>query len=140
MIEGLYAMLAALGFSHPLHPMLVHVPMGMVIGAVVFSLASYIWKNHNLDQTAFHCAVVALLAVIPTIIAGILDWQQYFSGELELLIVVKFILAFLFTVLLASAVVLKIKGAEQKKVLIIYLLCLACAGGLGYSGGELVYG
>lgn len=140
MIEGLYGMLAALGFAHPLHPMLVHVPMGMVIGAVVFSLASYIWKNHNLEQTAFHCSVVGLLAVVPTIIAGILDWQQYFSGEWELLIVVKFILGTLLTVLLASAVVLRMKGAEKKKLLIIYLLCLACAGGLGFSGGELVYG
>ena len=26
------------------------------------------------------------------------------------------------------------------KMFLIYLLCLACAGGLGYCGGALVYG
>ena len=38
MVESLYTFLAAVGFTHPLHPMLTHVPMGMIIGMVVFSL------------------------------------------------------------------------------------------------------
>jgi uncharacterized membrane protein len=140
MIENLYGLLKAIGFTHPLHPLLVHVPMGMVIGTVVFSLAGLIWQKENLDQTAYHCSVLALVAVIPTIIAGILDWQHAFGGEWRTLIVVKFVLGILLTVLLAIAVVLKQKGASRKQLLILYFLCLACAGGLGFSGGELVYG
>lgn len=140
MIENLYAQLKAIGFTHPLHPLLVHVPMGMIIGAVVFSLAGLKWQKENLDQTAYHCSVLALLAVIPTIIAGILDWQHSFGGEWQTLIVVKFVLGILLTVLLVVAVVLKNKGASQRQLFIIYFLCLACAGGLGFSGGELIYG
>jgi len=68
MIEGLYALLEKVGFNHPLHPMLTHVPMGMIIGAVVFSLVGFIWKNQNLSQTAFHCALLALLAIVPVIV------------------------------------------------------------------------
>jgi hypothetical protein len=50
------------------------------------------------------------------------------------------ILAALLTVLLTAAVIIKKQGWTEKKIFLVYMLCLACAGGLGYSGGELVYG
>lgn len=140
MLEGLYGVLNTFGFSHPLHPILVHVPMGMVIGAALFALVGLKWHNQHLDQTASHCALLALIFVVPTLIAGILDWQHFYNGTWQLLIVVKLVLGLLLTVLLAAAVVLNYRGVERKQLLIVYLLCLACAGGLGFSGGELVYG
>lgn len=140
MIEGLYELLDAVGFSHPLHPIVVHIPMGMVIGAVLFSLVDLKWKNQNLSQTAHHCALLALIFIVPTLITGLLDWQGKLGGEWEFLIILKIILGLLLTVMLTVAVVFKFQGADQKKLLIIYLICMACAGGLGYSGGELVYG
>ncbi len=140
MIEGLYALLAKVGFNHPLHPMLTHIPMGMIIGAAVFSLAGLKWKNQHLGQTAYHCSLLALLAIVPVIVAGLLDWQHSYGSTWNTYIIVKMILATVLTPLLALSVVLKHRGAEPKILLIIYLLCLACAGGLGFSGGELVYG
>ncbi len=140
MIERLYSLLETLGFSHPLHPMLTHIPMGMIIGMVTFSLLGIVWKKPNFSQTAYHCSIFALLAVIPVISAGILDWQQFQEGEWSGLIVAKMVLGGTLTALLATSVILKKKGVPTKKLLLIYLLCLACAGGLGYSGGELVYG
>jgi uncharacterized membrane protein len=139
-VEGLYSFLAAVGFTHPLHPMLTHIPMGMIIGMVIFALLGLIWKNATLDQTAFHCSVLALIFVGPVIVAGILDWLQFQQGEWNGYIIAKMILGGILTVLLAASVIIKQKGGSPKKMLLIYLLCLACAGGLGYSGGELVYG
>ena len=140
MVENLYSLLATLGFSHPLHPMLTHIPMGMIIGMVVFSLLGIISNNQNLQQTAFHCSVLALLTVLPVIGAGVLDWLQFQEGEWNIFITVKMVLGGLLTVLLAVSVIQKRKNASAKKMLLFYFLCLACAGGLGYSGGELVYG
>jgi uncharacterized membrane protein len=140
MVESLYSFLAALGFTHPLHPMLTHVPMGMIIGMVVFALLGQIWQNNNFSQTAFHCSVLALVAVVPVIGAGILDWLHLQQGAWNGYIIAKMILGTLLTILLAMAVILKRKGVGPGKMLLLYLLCLACAGGLGYSGGELVYG
>lgn len=140
MIESLYALLEKVGFNHPLHPMLTHVPMGMIIGAVVFSMVGLKWKNQHLGQTAYHCSLLALLAIVPVIVAGLLDWQHLMAGSWNIYIIVKMILAVILTLLLALSVVLKHKGAEPKTLFIVYLLCLACAGGLGFSGGELVYG
>ena len=60
MIENIYAALQKVGFTHPLHPVLVHVPMGMIIGMFVFSLLGLKWKKGYLQQTAYHCSVLAL--------------------------------------------------------------------------------
>ena len=139
-VESIYSFLALVGFSHPLHPMLVHVPMGMIIGMVIFALLARKWQDKHFAETAFYCSVVALVFIGPVIVAGILDWLHLLQGEWNTLIVVKMILGAVLTVLLAFSVVLKVKGAPQGRVLLFYLLCLACAGGLGYSGGELVYG
>ncbi len=140
MIEKFYALLAQFGFNHPLHPMLTHVPMGMIIGMVVFSFFGLLWQGKNLNRTAYHCSVLALLGVIPVLIAGTLDWLQFMDGEWILFIIIKMGLGTLLTILLMISVISKSRGAEPKKMFFLYLLCLACAGGLGYSGGELVYG
>jgi uncharacterized membrane protein len=140
MVEKLYGFLEAIGFNHPLHPIMVHIPMGMVIGAVLFSLTGMVLKKQNLAETAYHCAVLALIFIVPTLITGLLDWQGKMGGEWQFLIILKMILGVALTILLAVSVVFKHKGAEPKTLLIIYLLCMACAGGLGFSGGELVYG
>ncbi len=140
MVENLYSLLEKVGFSHPLHPMLTHVPMGMIIGMVVFSFLGLIWKNGNFGQTAFHCSVLALLAILPVIGAGMLDWLHFQEGEWNVYIIVKMILGVLLTILLIFSVILKRRGTTPNKMLLIYILCLACAGGLGFSGGELVFG
>jgi uncharacterized membrane protein len=140
MIENLYSFLAAVGFTHPLHPMLTHIPMGMIIGMVVFSLLGLFLKNDDFAQTAFHCCVLALLAIGPVIVAGMLDWIHLQQSAWNGFIIAKMILAAVLTILLIVSVIMKRKGAPPKKMAIFYLLCLACAGGLGYSGGSLVYG
>ena len=140
MVEGLFALLAKIGFTHPLHPMMTHVPMGMVVGMVVFSLIGLLWKKPQLGETAYYCSLLALVSVFPAIVAGMLDWLHSYGGAWNPLIIVKMILATLLTLLLIVAVVFKHQGAPPKKLAIVYLVCLACAGGLGFSGGELVYG
>ncbi len=137
MVENIYSMLEQVGFSHPLHPALTHAPMGMIIGAVVFSFLGLKWKTH-FPYTAFHCAVLALLTIFPTIFAGILDWQHRLQGEWDKLIIIKMVLSGVLTLLLVSSIVLRRKGATDGRLFLMYLLCLACAGGLGFTGGELL--
>ncbi len=139
MVENIISSLEQIGFTHPLHPMFTHLPMGMVIGAVVFSFFGLKWKTH-LPHTAGYCAILALVCMLPTILAGILDWQSRMEGVWEGLIVAKMVLSFVLTALLILSIVLKRKGASPGRLFLIYFLCLACAGGLGFSGGELVYG
>lgn len=140
LVESLYSFLAMVGFSHPLHPMLVHAPMGMIIGMVIFGLLALKWQDRHFAETAYYCSIVALVFIGPVIVAGLLDWLHLQQGEWNKWIIIKMILGTILTVLLAISVALKAKGAAPARLLLFYLLCLACAGGLGYSGGELVYG
>ncbi len=140
MVESIYGFLAKVGFTHPLHPMLTHVPMGMIIGMVIFAFLGLIWKNSQFNQTAFYCSVLAFLGVFPVIGAGLLDWLQFMEGEWNTFIIIKMILGTTLIILLGTSIIFKRKGRDPKTIFLIYILCLACAGGLGYSGGELVYG
>ena len=140
MIATLYAMLGKVGFHHPLHPALTHLSMGMVMGAFLFALLAYSRKKQVFLTTSLHCAMLALISIVPTVIAGILDWHQFFGGRFLPLIVVKMVLAVVLTALLGYTVLLHRQAAEAKKIVLVSLLCLLCAIGLGFSGGELVYG
>jgi len=140
MIENIYAALQKIGFSHPLHPIVVHVPMGMIIGMFIFSLLSLKWPKTNLARTAYHCSVLALVSIVPVILAGLMDWQHSYNGEWKTLIIIKMALSCVLTLLLIYAVIIRNRGASPRHLFLVYILCMACAGGLGYCGGQLVYG
>ncbi len=139
MIEFIYKTLASLGFTHPLHPVTAHVVMGMIMGGFLFKLASYKWKD--MSKTADHCYIMALIFTPLTIILGLMDWAHRFSGVMNNLIVAKFVLAGAFTLLLSVLVYFKYKGNVGNKIIFtLYVLCLLAATGLGFVGGELVFG
>jgi len=140
MIEAFYNFLGMVGFHHPIHPIIVHIPMGMVVGSVAFSLADMKWPEKNFAQTAYHCIVFALVAVIPVYIAGLMDWQQWFGGDVNQWIIIKLILGVVLAVVLFITFRQKQNGAPQKKMFILYLVNLAICGGLGFSGGQLLFG
>lgn len=142
MIASIFTLLEKVGYTHPLHPPLTHIPMGMVMGCFFFGLLSWKANKTELSRTALHCSVLAIIFIIPTILAGILDWQNpnRFGGSYNHFIIIKIILAPVLTGLLGYAIWLSRQGAPPKKLFIVYALCLVCAGGLGFCGGELVYG
>ncbi len=141
MTEIIFEFLNKIGFTHPVHPALTHIPMGMVMGAVVFRLTAFLPRMKMLAKTGYHCAVLGLLGVVPTVFTGYLDWQYRYGGMWEFLIVLKMVLAVVLTILLFVVV---IKDDPENPRLDrrtgFYLLLVLVAIGLGYSGGELQYG
>jgi len=140
MIESVYTLLAQVGFHHPLHPALTHIPMGMVMGCFLFGFLVRYAKKPAFRTTCLHCAILALIFMVPTILAGLLDWQHRFGGVYQPLILIKMVLAAALTGLLGYSIWLNKQKAETNRLFIVYTLCLVCAVGLGFAGGELVYG
>jgi uncharacterized membrane protein len=141
MFEFIYQTLTNFGYNHPIHPTLTHVPIGMVMGAFIFVLIAVISRKKNLAQTARHCAVLALIAAVPTALLGLMDWQHFYGGSLLFPIKMKLILAAILIVFLALAVIFGFFGETFSKLVIsLYTLSLFSVIGLGYFGGELVYG
>ena len=139
MIELVYQLLEQIGFTHPLHPAITHLPMGMAMGAFFFGLASL--RYSVLATTARHCAVLGVIFVPPTIVLGIFDWQHYYDGDWSALFITKIVLACVLPLLLLAAVAAGSGGRNDSRLpLVLYALCLFTAVGLGYIGGEIGYG
>lgn len=141
MIESFYQILAKIGYTHPLHPAVTHLPVGMVIGAFLFALVALLFRSMTLIHTARHCAFLGLIGLLPTAGLGFMDWQHYYGGSMLFPIKAKLVLAGVLLVFLIFTVIF---GASRKtysmSLLALYFLCLLTVVGLGYFGGELVYG
>ena len=140
MADLIYQFLQNIGYSHPLHPAATHVPVGLTIGAFVFGCIAGVFKRPVLAQTGRHCAILALIAAPPTIVLGYMDWQHFYAGAWLFPIKMKLALAGLLLILLAAAVFFGLKPDKSSGKLTVYALCLMTVIGLGYFGGELVYG
>lgn len=139
-IDSLYRFLSNVGYAHPLHPALVHMPIGLVMGAFVFAWAALLFKKKALVQSARYCAILALLFWFPAVLFGVMDWRHFFNGAWLSPITVKLVLAGILLILLVIGLVLGSKGREGSRgLLAIYSLCLLTAIGLGYFGAQLVY-
>ena len=141
MIESIYQILAKIGFTHPLHPPATHLPVGLIFGGFVFALIACIFNRKTLAQTARHCFSLALVMAVVTILLGLMDWQHRFGGAYLFEIKMKLVLAgILLFLLLVAVVYVALSGTFTKILVAIYALCLLAVIGLGYYGGELVYG
>jgi uncharacterized membrane protein len=141
MIDWLYRTLASLGYTHPLHAAMTHLPIGLVLGAFVFAIGARALGRPNLTVTARHCIVLALIMVIPTMLLGYCDWQHFYGGAWIFPIKMKLGLASLLLVLLTGAVIRgRTLERRSRGFLFIYFLCALNVMALGYFGGDLVFG
>ncbi len=139
--DPIYNALAAMGFTDPIHPPLTHIPIGLVVGALIFGLTAWLLRRPALGQAARYCLGLAWLFIIPTVLLGFMDWQHYYQGAWLMPIVVKIGLAGFLFVLLSIGLILVITGREESKALLaIYVIAFLTVGGLGYFGGRLVFG
>jgi len=139
-MEFLYFYLQKIGFSHPIHPALIHIQIGLVIGAFIFMLIALVFKRENYPTTARRCAVLSLTFLFPASFLGVTDWWYFYAGAWSVAIKIKFALTGVLVILLSAAIVMetkKIGGLLSRTV--IYFLCVAAVTGLGYFGAELIY-
>jgi len=141
MIEALYRFLRNLGFTDPLHPSIVHVPIGLVIGAFVFFAVAILFRRKHLVLTARQVSILALVFVFPSILFGVLDWIHFYHAALIPAIRIKIILAAILIVLLSLGIVVgggvKLRSAVMA---VIYICSFVTVVGLGYFGASLIFG
>jgi len=141
MSDFVYTILQRIGYPHPIHPPLAHLPIGLIMAAFLFSLAAMALKRDSLANTARHCVLLALIALPFTAGAGLLDWQHFYGGAWLFPIRMKMILAGVLLLLLAIAAVgTSPKVSRTRNPLAIYILCMVTVTAIGFFGGELVYG
>lgn len=141
MTDFVFNLLESIGFTHPLHPPITHIPMGLAFGGFTFALFAYFFKKPQLYKSSYHCSIFALIGIPPTIISGVLDWLHSYGGEWLPAIKIKVVMAVLMTIFLIVVVYLG-KEAEKAPVrlLLVYSLVIVSACVLGYWGGDLIFG
>jgi uncharacterized membrane protein len=141
MFDGFYRALYGLGYTHPVHPTQVNMPIGLVVGALVLALAAVIFKKAHLAVSARHVLVVALVFTIITAAAGFVDWMHFYDGVWFFPFVVKVWLAGLLFVLLVLGIVLGGRLKPTSPILLsIYVLSFFTVVALGFFGADLVFG
>lgn len=141
MIDDLYALLAKFGFNEPLHSPITHMPIGLVVGALIFFLMAVIFKKKNLVFTARHASILAFIFAFPTIMLGVMDWIHFYHATLFVPIIIKMALAGIALIVLGTGIIL---GSEIKlhtmTMTILYVVAFVVMIGLGYFGSGIIYG
>jgi uncharacterized membrane protein len=141
MIDAIYGFLKNLGFTDPLHPPIVHVPIGLVIGALVFLLVALVFKREQLVLTARHASILALVFAFPSILLGVMDWIHFYHAAMIGAIRVKIVLAAALLILLSLGIVLGGSAKPRRAAIaVIYALSFCTVVALGYFGASLIYG
>ena len=71
MIEFLYETLEKIGYVHPIHPPLTHIPVGLIFGAFIFALIALLFRRPILPQLGYNRIILlALVLSFPTILFG----------------------------------------------------------------------
>lgn len=141
MLNAFYELLDRIGYLHPIHPAMTHMPIGLVVAAFFISWAAVLSGHRSWLRLGYPLFVLAFLFWFPTVIFGYLDWQRYYAGAMLHPIIMKMILAGILFVLLLAGLVLGWKDRSGPAVMLtVYTLSFAVVTALGYYGGQVVYG
>jgi len=141
-IPGLiYDTLTGIGYTHPVHPIFTHPPIGLTVGGFLFLTAALVFKRPGLFQAARHCMVLTLIIFPFTVFFGWVDWVHFYGGAFLFPFQMKLVLAGFFLLFLLWGAFRAIKSnTGPGKLLFINFLTLLVVVGLGFFGGEIVYG
>jgi len=139
MIDFIFQAFGKMGYTHPLHPPMTHLPMGLLVAAFIFALVALLFRRTILPSLSYdRIILLAIIFAFPTIFLGYADWQHHYYGAWLHPIKVKFVLSGVFLILLFVGLIYGRKaGGESKGALAIYALCFLSVTGLGFYGAQL---
>jgi uncharacterized membrane protein len=130
-------------FGHPVHPMLIVYPLGLLSAAVIFDVLYLATKNDDLATFSFWAMAAGLVGGLAAAIFGLIDWLAIpkgtrakrigaFHGGGNLIVVLLFVVSFL----------MRTNRAAYLPDTLPFIVALVGAGialVTAWLGGELVY-
>ena len=128
-------------FGHPIHPMLIVFPLGLLATSLIFDIVHWITGNGYFSEVAFWMITAGVIGALLAAIFGLIDWIAIPSGTRaksvglwhgggNVVIVLLFILSWL----------LRLSDQRNPSILayILSIVGVILALGTGWLGGELV--
>lgn len=139
--------LFSLMLRYHLHPILVHIPNGLLPVSVVFIVLAAIFNSSSLSQAAFYNLVFVILTMPMVLFSGYIEWQKKYGGTMTNLFIIKITSASivsLTTIILAVWLLIDpqiaISSSYHRWIfLLINLITLVGAGTAGFIGGKFVF-
>lgn len=126
--------------GHPIHPMLVNFPLGLLITSIVFDIIHWITGNGYWSEIAFWMIAAGLIGGLIAAIVGTIDWLAIPSGTRAKSVGLlhgagNYIILLLF----AISWFLRLNAPASPSIVAYVLAFLGAAllGGTGWLGGEL---
>jgi uncharacterized membrane protein len=63
-----------------LHPFVVHVPIGLLLGSVLFTVLFLRRGESSWETSAFHCMLVGWFGSVAAVVTGLIDAARHFTG------------------------------------------------------------
>jgi nitrite reductase/ring-hydroxylating ferredoxin subunit/uncharacterized membrane protein len=123
--------------GHPLHPALVHVPLGAWTTAFVLDIGESTTGNKKLGRAADAAITIGLAGAVGAAITGLTDWHKI-DGKPRRLGLTHGLLNIAATTLHASSLVAR-RRKNRSAGRVLSGLGFAFAAVSGYLGGDLVY-
>lgn len=145
----LYAPLKAIGYTHPIHPIFVHLTIGTIVAAFLFDYIAWIFGKPRLYTTARHNLVLAFPSYVVTGLVGLADWSTNYqvfslnpsSNPVMFAFGMKFVLSGVLLLLFVAAYfVFRLRKEDDILRHLLYLLLFLNVVGLGFFGGNIIYG
>lgn len=133
--------------KHHAHPILAHIPNGVLPVSVMFVALSVLLSFHGLRLAAFYNMIVVAAAMPLVIYTGINEWKRRYGGNRTTLFTAKIICG---GVVLAGSATSVVWGALAQDALLLdtqhkwtfiglHVVILIAAGIAGFLGGKLVF-
>jgi uncharacterized membrane protein len=129
-------------FGHPIHPMLIVVPLGLFIGAVIFD-AIYLWRGiSTLASVGFWNIAAGVAGGLLAAVFGLIDWLAIPAGTRAKRIGLWHACSNVLAILVFAAVLWMRNGAQTRATTLglftIEVIALLIGAVGGWLGGELV--
>ena len=133
-------------FGHPLHPALVHFPIGLFVLGLILDLASYFFGNssNSMVRASYYALAFGLGGALLAALAGFADWSDIrLDHPAKKTANTHMILNLTATVLFGINVFLRTGQLDTDRTPMLNLLLTLAGTGIilvsGYLGGTMVY-
>ncbi len=141
-----YAAATGLLVKYHAHPIIVHIPNGVLPVAILFLALSMMFQATGLEAASFYNMIVVVLVMPKVLFTGYNDWKHRLGGNLTNLILTKMICGatvFLLGLFLVvwrwvDPMVALAYSQSRMTYLFLHLVILGTAALAGYLGGKLI--
>lgn len=131
--------------GHPLHPAVVHFPIGLWFTTVLLDIVGLYQPDAVWYQISYWCLAIGLAFALPAVITGLLEYVSITSKDPAMNIATTHMMLMVTaTALFGTSWVIRVMSAASSSAPTTWAISIACLGAItlaagGWLGGTLVY-